>query len=347
MEASVKTWMEGLSNRAEGTRNLYSSHFRRFIEHVGIAPDQLRQMKWEENQAQKPWERSRVENLVREYLKHMDEEKGLSCGYAQSAFTAIMSFFKKNGLPLNLDANDRPEGDSLGGSAVPTREQIKRIVNGTESLRYRALILFLKDSGLRTSDVLRLRWKELQDYRNGFLGVKILTKKKKVKATAFVGPETTEALMIYKQARIKGTEKVPPEENIEDHPIFALRGKPKKPLRTVRVSNDVGAVITRVGFNNLTPHGLRKFWEQNMHAEREAYLKQMNGRKLKTDERAYLTRNPADLFAIYKENYPNLRVLTRPISKEIEEIEQQLRKEYEERIRLLERQIQLLVGCVL
>jgi len=317
--------MDSLTNRAEGTRKVYLAHFTRFVEYIKKTPDELRRLKWQENQSEKkPWERSHVENLVRQYLASMEQTEGLSCGYAQGAYAAIRSFFTKNGMPLFMDGNDRPDGEGIG-SVVPSKEQVKQLVHGAGTLRYRALILFLKDSGLRISDALRLRWRDLNNHDGGFFGFEIITKKRKAKANGFVGQETTNALKLYKQKRLKGTRKILPERDIEEHYIFCARAQPTKALVVTAVSKNIGDIIRRIGFDGLKPHGLRKFWEQHMKADREAYLKQINGRKLTRTEKAYLTKEQPDLFEIYRQNYDDLRVLEQPMirSEELEAIVKQ------------------------
>jgi hypothetical protein len=92
-----------------------------------------------------------------------------------------------------------------------------------------------------------------------------------------------------------------------------VRVDPTKPLSVPAVSMGIGRVLRNLEFEDLTAHGFRKFWEQNMKADREAYLKQIIGRKLSETEHAYLEKkNPTELLEIYKKSYDNLRVLTQP-----------------------------------
>jgi len=220
------------------------------------------------------------------------------------------------------------------------REDIRQIRNATEYLRDKALIMFLKDSGLRESDVAKLRWTDLKDYSEGFMGFTIQTKKRKTKARGFIGPEATEILKLYKEKRLQGTQKLPPEEDIAEHPVFALLTDPKKPFRSALMSGAIGDIIKLVGIEGASAHGLRKFWEQNMHVENVAYQKQMNGRALTDVERAYFWKETPELFEMYKANYNNLKVE----KQEFREAEERLRREYEretgalkDRIRDLER----------
>lgn len=75
----------------------------------------------------------------------------------------------------------------------------------------------------------------------------------------FIGPETRETLEIYTRSRIEGTRKIPPETDIENHPIFANVYDPEKPLTNTRACTNLYNIIRRAGFKNFSGHGFRKF----------------------------------------------------------------------------------------
>lgn len=329
---SMEVWSASLANRTAKTRTEYAHHFKRFYEWTGKNPDELREMKFQENKTEKPWERNQVENLLRKYLQSVEEK--YACNTRKIAYAAVRSFFEAQGMPLFLKRQDRPSGCAFG-SKVLDHDEIRHLKNATESLRDKALIMFLKDSGLRESDAARLRWKDLRDYGEGFMGFEIQTKKKKTKARGFIGPETTEILRLYKEKRMQGTQKLPPEENIEENPVFALLNKPTKHLPPVSMSGKIGRTIKLVGIEGATPHGLRKFWEQNVHVENLAYQKQMNGRALTEVERAYFWKETPELLEMFKANYHNLRVE----KQEFREAEERLRREYERETKALKDRI--------
>lgn len=337
---ALQIWRQHLSNRAESTRDSYQRYFQRFLEWSQLTADELRQLKYEEEQNQKPWERSRVENLVREYLGYLEKE-GLAGSTRQTAITGIKSFFASQNLPLHLTTADLPNCAYVHASAIPNRDDVKKMVQACDHIRNRVLILFLKDSGLRQSDLEGLKWKDLQPWTDGFMGFKIETQKKKILARGFVGSETTESLEILKRKRLRGTDKIPPEKNLMSHPIFSYLYEPEKPLLAKTMSYQISEILKLAGLKDkgLTAHGLRKFFEQNLHTE-HVYKKQLNGRALSHDVKAYNWLTTEKLFQIYKENYDNLRVLTRPISKQVEEIETRIRREYEGRIRQLEEKLE-------
>lgn len=337
---ALEIWKDTLSNRPESTKQLYLRTLHRFLEWTGVSANEVRQLKLEEEQDpnKKPWQRTEVENLVRRYLGWL-ESQGKSGGTRRAALTAIRSFFKAQQLPLRLNREDFPDCAYMHASSVPSREDVKKMLDACTCIRDRALILFLKDSGLRESDLPQLQWKDLKEYPEGFVGFKLETKKKHVKARGFVGPETIEVLEIYKRSRLQGTQKIPPEENLMEHPVFSLLYDGSKPFQPKSMSDCIGRVIERAGLKEkgLTPHGLRKFWEQNVHTEKPSYAKQLNGRKLDAMEKSYEWKATEELFNIYRENYPNLR-LRESVSEEVEK----LRQEYETELKNLRNRLNIM-----
>ncbi len=329
---ALEVWEASLANRAQGTREKYFSHFKTFIEWCNRTPDELREMKYAENKAEKPWERNQIENLVRQYLQTLQEK--YTCSTQNLSYSAIRSFFEAQGMPLFLNRQDRPSGCAFG-SKTPKREDIRQMRNAAEYLRDKALILFLKDSGLRESDAAKLKWKDFKDFGEGYWGFEIQTKKRKTKARGFVGPEATEILKLYKEKRIQGTQKLCPEENINEHPVFGLITDPTKGLRPALMSGTIGDIIKLAGLEGITPHGIRKFWEQSVHVEKDAYAKQLNGRALSKVEQAYYWKETPELFEIYKANYPNLRIE----KQDFRETEKRLRSDYLNEIRRLKDRI--------
>ena len=267
-----------------------------------------------------------MENLLRGYIETL-EKRDLTCSTQSLAYAAVRSFFEAQDMPLFLKREDKPTGCAFGSKAL-TLEEIRQIKNATELLRDKALIMFLKDSGLRQSDASKLKWNAFKDYGEGFWGFQIQTKKKKVKARGFIGSEATEMLELYKRKRMEGTKKLPPEENIEDNPVFALIAEPTKVVRSGVMSGNIGKIISLAGIENASPHGFRKFWEQSVHFEHEAYQKQLNGRALDSVERAYYWKEVPELLEMYRSNYHNLMIE----QSDFREAEERLRRDYEREI---------------
>jgi len=352
VNGAYQIWMRQLSNKADKTKRDYVKDFKRFLDWCKKTPDQLREMKFQEENKKEPWLRTEVENLVREYIGFM-KKKDYAGATIHARLAAVRSFFNAQNLPLHLNRHDQPRISNLKARGTPTRKDVRKIVDCSDNLRDRALILFLKDTGLRASDVATFLWKDLKQVGEGFWSFKIETVKKGVKARGFVGPETVEALETYKRQREIGSKYVKPETDIDDHPLFAPlpesghfdQGETR--LKANAVGHAVRAAIIVAGFDGkYSAHSLRKFWEQSMRADREAYLKQLNGRKLSGEERAYYWRTEEQLFELYKENYENLKILGSIIkASEIEQIvEARLKERIGERDKQQKEEIEKLKG---
>lgn len=331
LNGAYQIWMRRLSAKAENTRLRYISNFKEFLVWCKKSPDQLRQLKMLEEKQKEPWLRTEVENLVRQHIAFMQKKK-LSGSTIHMRLCAIRSFFKSQNLPLHLNREDQPAIDNLNAKGTPNKKEVKEINECALTLRDHALILFLKDTGLRVSDLPQLRWNHLVDVGDGFYKFKIVTVKRHTVARGFIGPETSEALQRYKTQRLQGTRNVPAETNIKNHPLFARLNKcvdDTNTLDTNALRMAVRRAIVIAGFaNKFSSHSLRKFWEQSMRSPREAYLKQLNGRALNSEEKAYYWRTEEQLLELYRENYDNLRILGSLIKhSEIDAIVEQRLKE--------------------
>lgn len=275
-------WMAELANRSEGTRTQYRQHMDRFLAWAEMDANALITMKKDADAAaEDPRDARIVEVKVKAYLRHL-EERGLSAATQQLAYSVINSFFKENCHPLAFTAKDRPEGDSTG-SRIPEKSEVRAMLNAARSQTLRALILFLKDSGLRVSDAVRLRWDDATNYGNGFLGWQIVTKKRGVKGTPFVGPEATEALT---QLPRKGAR------------VFPMKAKTG--------SNALRDIIQRARLKGLSGHGLRKYFNTELEGARvpEEYRYQFMGKK----SGPYDEKRSRVLFEEYRRAYGHLKV---------------------------------------
>ena len=354
VNGAYQIWMRHISNKATKTKQNYVKNFQYFLEWCGKAPDELRKLKMQEENQKEPWLRTGVENLVREHVGMMKHKK-YSGASIHIRLCAIRSFFKAQNLPLHLNRDDHPRIDNLKAKGTPSKKQLKEIIECADNLRDRALMLFLKDTGLRSSDIPQILWKHLVDVGDGFFGFKIVTVKRRVVARGFIGPEAIEALDRYKRERLQGSKNVKPESNIEGHSVFTPLpesghyGDGTEKLGSNAIGHAVRRAVVLAGFpNKFSSHSLRKFWEQSMRAPREAYLKQLNGRSLNATERAYYWRTEEQLLELYKENYDNLRVLGSLIKHaEIDAIvEQRLKERIGERdqeIEIMQKQVEALV----
>ena len=297
---SMQFWMDELANRSEGTKEKYKGHFLKFVKWINKSPNELIEIQRRSRRKTEDPRKNRVlESKMKAYLHHLEEE-GLAPSTCRLAYASIKSFFSANFFPLQLNSQDRPRGESEG-SGIPEKDNIMTLLNGAKSRQSRAVILFLKDSGLRVSDVVRVKWNDLTDFGDGFYGFKILTKKRKIQATAFIGPETSEALKHLDRKNKR---------------IFPTTAK--------TLSNVICKIMHDTGFSDMTAHGLRKFYNVELQAARvpKEWRYQMMGKKVE----AYDEKRTRKLFEAYSNAYNHLQIYGSKVNGRIKALEKENEK---------------------
>jgi len=310
---AMNFWMQQLSNKSTETKRIYTYYFQNFAKWIGKSPNELIEIKKQslEHKGDRR-ENMMLETAVKQYMQELKDKYAFSS--QKMIYSSITSFFDLNQYPLQMKRGDRPSGDVIG-SRIPEKKEIVTLINAAKSKPKRVAILLLKDTGLRLSDAVRLKWSEIQDYGEGFWGWKIITQKRKVKALPFVGPETTQALSQLKRKTDR---------------IFPITAK--------NLSNQLSLLIRESGLaKGLTPHGLRKFFNVELQGARvpKEWRYIMMGKKVT----AYDENRHRKLLQAYKESYNQLRIYGGVIStKDLEDIIEKRVNERlaEERIKIVD-----------
>jgi len=328
--------MGELANRSEGTRGKYKEYFDKFCGWLGKTADQLVEQRKQELKSDDPREQRRMESALKGFLAYLDKE-GMAVATQQVAYAAIRSFFEMHFQPLRMRRGDYPQGESLG-SRVATKEDIKRIYEET-SIRIRALILFLKDTGLRVSDVIRLTYGDLAeglDSGEEFISISLITKKNKIVAKTFVGPEAIEALKEYFSERREGSRRIPPEELEAKSPLFRIRSPEVKAISRSGMSSTITFYAQKLGINSaFSAHSFRKYFQTQLEASgiNSNWIDQMIGHRLINSRDSYSRPTCEQLKEVYMKAYPQLRVFK---GKNVESRISTLETQLEERDKLIE-----------
>lgn len=283
---ALQYWLERLSNRSVETRRIYSFYFKRFCEWIDKSPGEL--IKIQKKAARGSGDRRNNMVLETKFKQWISElQQHYSIASCKQAYSSVVSFFAENQYPLHLSRSDRPSGESIG-SRIPTKAEVRVLVNTAKSRSNRTVILFLKDSGLRLSDVVRIKWENLEDWGDGFHHFVITTKKRKIVASGFVGNETTDAL---KQLKRKSDR------------IF--------PLRANNLSQQITYIIRDSQVNighvqKLTAHGLRKFFNAELQSSRVP--REIRYRLMGKKTSSYDENRDKKLFEFYRKAYSSLCV---------------------------------------
>ena len=206
---AIEYWQSELATRASTTKELYLKQFYKFIEYANKTPDELLKQRTVDQINTDPKTQRRIESLLVKFIAK-GKDDGLAPATLQIQFAAVRSFFEIHYYPLRMRKGDYPKGDSIGVRAA-TKETILKAIENKETknkVAIRALILFLKDSALRGSDVRALNYGDIAEpLEKGeiFIALIKITKKQKKIAKAFIGPEAVQALKQYIEARKNGT----------------------------------------------------------------------------------------------------------------------------------------------
>jgi len=136
-----------LRNLAENTQTAYISNIARLAAHYHCSPDLL------------------TNEQIQAYLVHLTKECGLAYSSCNIAFAAMRSFYqgflqwdeKRFHLPARRTQKQRPEIFSI--------QEVQRLLCSVTNLKHRTLLLTVYGSGLRVSEVVKLKPTEISSDR--------------------------------------------------------------------------------------------------------------------------------------------------------------------------------------
>jgi len=339
--------MEELANRSEATRTKYSDFFKDFSEFAGQSPDEMIAQRKIDFKADDPIKQNRYESLLKRFIAHLNDQ-GRSVATLQVGYASVRSFFDAHYMPLRMRRSDYPRGESLGLRAA-TKDDVRLLLDKTR-LKVRAIILFLKDSGLRVSDLVKLKYKDIRkelENDSDFISLNLVTTKNSIVAQTFIGPETVNVLKKYMERRRKGTRRIPAEEITDESPLFRARKIEVAHISRSGVSSLITHHIERLGMHKeISAHSLRKYFQTQLEAAgvHPNWIEGMMGHKLNGVTNHYSRPTQEQLKEAYKEAYPSLRVTyeendVQELAKTSQELQKQL-LDQQEQIQKLERIIE-------
>lgn len=238
-----------LAGKAERTKNVYLGALRIYTNYRDMNPEELID-EIEADRQKTRRERGEIEYIIKtfhEWLlnekpklskgKKPTGEKGVSTNRANSILCGVRSFYKANGFPLNVKTPKSytlPENEKLKVRA----DTVKKLVNHAPTLRDRAIILAIFQSGMDASTLCSLKYgdvaKGLEAYKNNGeqpMLIKVVRKKAHVNFNTFLAKDAIEALLAYLNKRQEKEGKIGLSE-----PLFVKE----------RVKNDVKSLNTKL-----------------------------------------------------------------------------------------------------
>jgi site-specific recombinase XerD len=330
---TVKRWITSVmtnKTKSEGTRRQYIWQLARFCEWVGKNPDELIREREMHLKGKSEKVKRQHEELLMRYFAEL-EDRGLARWSALSATTAVRSFYKSNYVPLQIRT---PEAWERRTDKIPTLEEIKQMVDASESPLQRAIIIFSAQSGQRAGVITALRYgmvrrgleaKELPlhvhvpaELRNR-LGQNV--NKRRITYDFFVGRDGVEALNAYLRWRVAVGDEV------DDEAFLFVSEKRYRGkfvgLDEMAVNMLVKRAAVKAGLipqpekvkrgraeSPIHHHCLRKFYQTAMEAAGIAkpWYEYMMGHKLGKLDRAYSKPTKEQLREAYRRAEPYLSI---------------------------------------
>jgi len=244
---------------------------------------------------------------------------------------SVKSFLESQGLPLEIKSKDLPKG-LYNGQRLALADHIREMWDyaSTESkLKSRAIIMLLKDSGIRISDAATLSfgdWNEAEEINVVNEIYKVFEPKETEKTSApayiHVGPECVEAMEAYlDERRREGPLK-------SSDPLFVNRHG--HPASAATIGQTIYRLRRHSDTKKVSAHSLRKFHTTMLESAgvAENWIKKLEGKAVGGSMGPYSRpEESGELTKAYIKAYPKLRIFkdevaTQQIEKQAETIKE-------------------------
>ncbi len=364
----LREWLQDVKPH---TRANYLTEFRKYVEYTGLTPRQMideaeAELRLHRRQRGKVKERilGFYEWLINEYTTSRRVrgriKKGVTPYRARIAVRAILSFYRKNGITINVKLP----------KAVPSKENfrieltpgdVKRMVAKAGSLRNRALILLGFQSGLDVKTVTML---DVGDLPRGVLDavkrhrgnpdkvleevptpwlLHIVREKAGVDFHTCIGRDGAEALVLYLWERLEKGEEVSLSSPLfvrEEKGYHKTRGTEDKRIlerhvhefmRTLAVEAGVVEAerVERADINPVGFHALRASFSRILKANGmpDTFVEYMMGHALPYNS-AYSKPLPEKLVEAYREHEHAISITATSTLGDVEAKIEEMRKHY-------------------
>ncbi len=348
------SWKE--QNQGKSTPKLYQSGLDYFMAFHGIESyDELLEIHMEATRrgVTDPLSKYIVAEMVRKAVNHRIYNEGKSGQHAKSIKSAVTKFFQLCGFEdfvIKLPRGTNKQNGN-GGSDIITPKELETVIGIARELMHKALILLLKDSGLRLGDVLSIDFGDVMtgvDSKMDFFFLKRFTKKTGDRAQTVIGVEALNALRDWIRYRRDRGETITPDtplfikarvrDGVKSKQSYQENLERKTNMRLTRnsASNIVSRLFSKAGYNDVTAHGLRKLHSTylGVGVDRlsEPMIARLQGKVIGDSREAYKVFAPSDLTAAYANNY--------------HQIQMNSREEERKKISKLENELSMLKGLV-
>jgi len=262
----VKAWYDEISVlKSPRTAQDYVDALAGFLEGAGGGPSQLLELSAKE-----------AHGLMRDWAINEMRSRTTSTGRVHAIWYGVKSFLKFHGIDVRGEFPLKHKVKYL--DKIPTREELKLILDAAPSLPTKIAIQLMAYAGLRPEDICDLTYASIKgDFEKGISPCAVYVPQSKGESVyvTFIPEETLSLLKQYFKLR-----KERGEEITDSSPI--LRGqKSGRGIRRKTLTMKIENAMRRSGVNlssnlgdkvqRMRPYGLRKYFRSNLtgHAPNE------------------------------------------------------------------------------
>jgi len=183
---------------------------------------------------------------------------------------------------------------------------------------FKALVMTLKDTGLRVTDLMNLNCNSILDNWNKTLIMfTIVTEKTGYLAKTFFGSDAIKALKEYINDRRNGSRKRKPENITKDSPLF-VNWKNRKRMTRQNASMIIRNAFLKIGEKKLSPHSFRKKLQTDLEKAGMPtnWIDQVLGHQLINSRDAYSLPTDQELLEAYQKAYPTIQLIPKTTQQE-------------------------------
>jgi len=135
-----------------------------------------------------------TESMIIEFMRYLVNERHVSTSYQNQSINAIKFYFERvMGGKRNVYIIDRPREEKFLPEVL-SEEEVTKILNVTDNIKYKALLMTIYSAGLRISEVRNLKMKDID---SGRMQIRVEQGKGKKDRYTILGVKTLEVLRKY------------------------------------------------------------------------------------------------------------------------------------------------------
>ena len=265
----LKNWLGTDQNprRKPSTRKMYKIAFEKYAKFTTMTPRQMIQKMAREYKGERT-EMGGTANMIIDFQNHLLRKEKLAEKTAQTCVGAIRGFYAKNRVKVEFDRGDLLIAHVKYERRYLSRQDVRKLLDSTNSPRNKAIIIALYQSGMDISTLLSLNYGDVGGKlrRNKRTMVWAIRKKTRQKYRTFFGKDSVNHLLTYLETR----KSLRPED-----PLFTNDSDSTTRMRTITAQRMMRTLTVRAGL--LKKEELKPFNPMGTHALRESFSKTATG----------------------------------------------------------------------